>query len=402
MSDMYNGQVLMKKIKLWITLVLHVLTRACRQPGWIRYFYQRTQESWQSAGWHGVKNYWLGEYLPRNYLAKTRLILREPSPSIYKKLPPLLGKNYFSSVQVGPGGMSKKPRLLVIRSGAMGDVLLCTPIIRQMYQDRQGYCEIDVVTRYPELFANNPYVSDVLSWDDVKYGDRHYDWILNLDMSQEKNRAAHITDVYAFQAFGLRNFDKQPEIFATEQDILTVNHYIESVGQTYIVAHNRQDANQPYRHVDATLWRELLSELARQSGLPILQVGSPELDMALDFPGAVDARGLFSVQQTRELIARSKLFVGYDAGPLHIAASTQVPIVAFFTLVHHSLRTPLRRNGIFVPVAAQIDCYGCAQEYPLPWGFACRRGDSQCAKSFTVDSTLAACLKILKEPCPAQ
>ncbi|MFN5079107.1 MAG: hypothetical protein ACK5EV_00045, partial [Burkholderiales bacterium] len=89
MSDMYNGQVLMKKIKLWITLVLHVLTRACRQPGWIRYFYQRTQESWQSAGWHGVKNYWLGEYLPRNYLAKTRLILREPSPSIYKKLPPL-------------------------------------------------------------------------------------------------------------------------------------------------------------------------------------------------------------------------------------------------------------------------------------------------------------------------
>ncbi|MBM3362677.1 MAG: glycosyltransferase family 9 protein [Betaproteobacteria bacterium] len=387
----------MKNTQLWIIFVLHVLSRVFRQPSWLRFFVRQTRKSWQCASWHGVKEYWLGDYLLRNYLAKTRFILREPSPSIYKKLPPLLGKDFFSLLQAGPGGMSKKPRLLVIRSGAMGDVLLCTPIVRQMYKDRQGYCDIDVVTRYPELFANNPYIAEVLNWNDLKYNDRHYDFILNLDMSQEKNRALHITDVYAFQAFGVRDFDKQPEIFSTAQDKSTVNHYIESVGQTYIVVHNRHDPNQPHRHVDATLWRELLSQLAYQSGLPILQIGSPALDMALDFPGAVDVRGLFSIQQTRELIAQSKLFVGFDAGPLHIAATTQVPIVAFFTLVDHSLRAPLRRSGIFVPIAAQIDCYGCAKEYPLPWGFACRRGDSQCAKSFAVESTLFACLKILKE-----
>ncbi len=216
-------------------------------------------------------------------------------------------------------------------------------------------------------------------------------------MAQEKNRRLHITDVYAFHAFGLRTFDKQPEIFATKQDALTVEQYIRPFGKAYIVVHNRCDANQPYRHVDAELWQRLLRQLSALSGLPVLQIGSPELDMALDFPGAVDARGLFSVQQTQQLIAQSKLFIGYDAGPLHIAATTQVPIVAFFTLVHHSLRAPLRQHGIFVPLAAQLDCYGCAQDYPLPWGFECRRGDSQCAKSFAIDTALAACLKILNE-----
>jgi ADP-heptose:LPS heptosyltransferase len=389
----------MKHIKLWVTFILHVLIRACRQPVWIRYFYKRTRESMRDASWQGVKNYWLGEYLSRNYLAKTRLSLREPSASVYKKIQPLLGENFFSAHGGGPLGISQRPAILVIRSGAMGDVLLCTPVIRQIYQDRQGYCEIEVVTRYPELFANNPYVAKVLCWDDLKYQDRHYDWILNLDMTQEKNRRAHITEVYAFHAFGNRDFDKQPEIFATEQDILAVDNYIKTFGKPYIVAHNRCDANQPYRHVDSQLWQDLLSELARQSGLPILQIGSPDLDMALEFPGAIDARGLFSVQQTQQLIARANLFIGYDAGPLHIAATTQVPIVAFFTLAHHALRAPLRRQGLFVPVAAQLDCYGCAQDYPLPWGFACRRGDSLCAKSFAIDTTLTACLKIVRESC---
>ena len=86
----------------------------------------------------------------------------------------------------------------------------------------------------------------------------------------------------------------------------------------------------------------------------------------------------FSIQELKELIATSKLYVGIDSGTLHIAATTNTPIVSLFTSAHHTLRMPLGRPAStpFVPVAPRVDCYGCqANIQPPITGVVCHRGD---------------------------
>ena len=52
--------------------------------------------------------------------------------------------------------MNLKPKIFLIRQLALGDVLLVTPILKQIYVGHAGNCEIDVQTMKPEAFVNNP------------------------------------------------------------------------------------------------------------------------------------------------------------------------------------------------------------------------------------------------------
>ena len=45
--------------------------------------------------------------------------------------------------------MKVNPKILVNRSGALGDVLMVTPIIRRLYRERFGECQIYIKSFYP-------------------------------------------------------------------------------------------------------------------------------------------------------------------------------------------------------------------------------------------------------------
>ena len=53
--------------------------------------------------------------------------------------------------------MKVNPKILVNRSGALGDVLMVTPIIRRLYRKRFGECQIYIKSFYTEIFLNNPF-----------------------------------------------------------------------------------------------------------------------------------------------------------------------------------------------------------------------------------------------------
>ncbi len=342
----------------------------------------------------------LSQYLPKIYLLKTKLHIKEPSFSIYKKISPYLAKNYFTPPKVETSdGIATKPRILVIRTGAMGDVLLTTPIIRKLYQDRNGFCEIHVATRNPEIFENSPYVLKTLTLKELRTLSESYDLILNLDMALEKNKAAHITDAYYFYAFGSKNLSQnlQPEIFSTEQDKAKALKFHKEFG-AYMVCHNRVDPSQRYRNVPQQQWSELLNNIAKKHAIKILQIGLPGIDLAIHgHPNFIDVRGKFSAQELKELISHAELFLGTDAGPLHIAACTNVPIVSFFTLAHHETRKPLRAplDNLFKPITPGISCYGCVKDYPLAWSFKCQRGDFACTTTFDIAQAENSCLDFL-------
>ena len=78
-------------------------------------------------------------------------------------------------------------KVLVHRAMALGDVLLATPIIRELAQ--QGY-DVDVSSNYPFVFKGNPYIKQSLLPSQVSASD--YEDIYNLDMVYENNPKQHI------------------------------------------------------------------------------------------------------------------------------------------------------------------------------------------------------------------
>jgi lipopolysaccharide heptosyltransferase II len=83
--------------------------------------------------------------------------------------------------------------------------------------------------------------------------------------------------------------------------------------------------------------------------------------------------GEFDLSELRVLVARAALYIGGDSGPLHIAATTGVPIVALFgpTLPERSM--PWRRaeaRAVAIDIGP-LACRPCHQRHCVPGDFRC-------------------------------
>ena len=101
-------------------------------------------------------------------------------------------------------------------------------------------------------------------------------------------------------------------------------------------------------------------------------------------PG-VPALGEFTLSELRALIARAAVYIGGDSGPLHIAATTSVPIVTLLgpTLAERS--SPWRGPNLVVENvdAGPLPCRPCRQR-------ECEPGDFRCLTRITPAQVAAA------------
>jgi len=286
------------------------------------------------------------------------------------------------------------PNYMVVRQLALGDVLLATPIIRQLFHDHRGQCHIDVLTMKPEIFLNNPYVRRVYTPQDYSQAKGPYARVINLDLAYENLPHMHVVDAYAMASHGSAEKikDKRLELFPTETDrrnVKTIQE--EKIGGPYAVIHMRKDT-WPSRNLPDATWKGILNILLEHTDLNIVQVGSAH-EIAFDYhPRLLDFLGVLSIHELREIIADAKCYVGVDSGTLHVAACTDTPVIAMFSSAHHRLREPLERppQARFIPIQPQVDCYGCQEHYPPPiTGVICHRGDPYsppCKDAFDVEN----------------
>lgn len=334
------------------------------------------------------------EFLPSTYLRRSKFKNYQPSPSVYAKI------LKFRPVKLCTEDTSYgiKSRLLVVRTGAMGDVILSTPIVAALHAARGSNCAIYVATNFPEVFQGSPYVLYSAPLRVIQKLKLHFTQIIDLDFTYEQDPYRHPTDAYALIALGKRVSSDTPEIFA--QPVFRVEKMFKKLdiprNLNYIIVHNRFSMKQPFRGVRPPLWETLLGRLRDITGAAIIQIGDPVLDAHVEAPGFFDMRGQCSLGDTKQLLQASRGFVGVDAGPLHIAACTTVPIAAFFTHVPAEVRAPRRSpDQRFVEIKADIDCYGCSTTFPSPWGFYCRRGDSLCSNSYNLEMAITRIVEML-------
>ena len=323
-----------------------------------------------------------------NYRKKTRLKLGRPSPNAFKKLAPL-----FAMLPGYPNQAARdriaRVKILVIRDGAMGDVLMATPVIRELYLSRHPRVILDVATKTGDVFLNSPYVNEVIPVKELARKTREYDLVVDLNGVYENSPKEHPVEAYARVALGWPLLDKKLDLFPSLSDTKIVDRAVKSIGADFLVVHcpNHQ---WPNRQLPRPTWRAILKKVALETGLRIIQIGTSKDVSIDDCPEFENHLEKYSIHQICGLISRSRGFIGLDAGPSHIAASTDAPICVFYTCAHHETRKPLRDSGRFLALTPEIECYGCLTNSPLPRpGYFCKRGDNACTEAFHEDRVAA-------------
>jgi ADP-heptose:LPS heptosyltransferase len=179
-----------------------------------------------------------------------------------------------------------------------------------------------------------------------------------------------------------------------------------AAGDELVVLH--VSAGNPFRRWPEPFFAETAASVAAASPRRRLVISSGPSDREASARIAAVARarlgaaagriidlGEFDLQELRALIGRSRLFVGGDTGPLHIAASTDTPIVGIYgpTLAARSAPwrpATLATVSIETPVE-QLACRPCEQR-------VCTHGDFRCLTHLTPDLVIAAAEVALRVP----
>lgn len=140
----------------------------------------------------------------------------------------------------------------------------------------------------------------------------------------------------------------------------------------------------------------LITRLTRETAAQVILVGGKEggagergineqIAGMVEGPGLVDLTGRLTLQELIALLARSTVFVGNEAGPMHIATAVGMPVVAIIGPTDPARTGPYRGATV---VRHAVACQPCRNR-------SCR--DVRCMQSITVDEVYAAVAERIHE-----
>lgn len=167
-------------------------------------------------------------------------------------------------------------------------------------------------------------------------------------------------------------------------------------------------AGNPFRRWPATSFAAVAAQLARDDSRRrvIITSGPSEAHaaeavanearvLAGESANGIVRSGEFDLAELRSLAERAALYIGGDSGPLHVAATTNTPIVALFgpTLAERSMpwRAPAIR-AIAVD-GGPLPCRPCHQRHCVP-------GDFRCLTAISPNMVISAAQQLLADPLP--
>ena len=163
-------------------------------------------------------------------------------------------------------------------------------------------------------------------------------------------------------------------------------------------------AGNPFRRWPAAHFVDLVTALARDDDRQRIVVtsGPSERDAAAHVAAAAQERlgparshqvvacGELSLAELRALLDRASLYIGGDSGPLHVAATTAVPIVGLYGPTLPARSAPWRSPAYPTESVEAVDlpCRPCNQR-------VCEPGDFRCLASIDPARVFAAAKRAL-------
>jgi ADP-heptose:LPS heptosyltransferase len=376
--------------------------------------------------------------------------LRTPVQPHRKKV--LVGEPFFWLLGQRPRGRPAQAnwrRILVVRLDEIGDVLLCTPFLRELRRSfPDAWITLVVKPGVRSLVEFCPHVNEVLAFDRrtagraLRFAARHLwrrrfelainprrdiDWynanLLSylsgapwrvgyavaaggvggsgrdqlLTTAIENNPAQHEVnhDLDLLRRTGGVVTDDSLEVWVTKSDELAADRLLGSRG---VQSGEMPIALAPGAGWPARIWPvENFLELAqrmRVAGTRTVVVGGPDAVpmgrlMASLGDAVVDLSGVTTLRQTAAVLSRCRLFVGNDSGPMHLAAAVGVPVVEVSSFPRTGPREHVNSPHRFGPWG--VPAVVLQPDRPLPPCVdRCQASTAHCISQIEVDEVYAA------------
>lgn len=306
-------------------------------------------------------------------------------------------------------------RILIIKLGALGDVVVATPHIERIMA-AHPHSEIYLLTApvFAPLFAAHPRLMvkalprkgvvamwQALSWVrrmrfsavyDLQGSDRTR--VLTLlsgaprrvgigpaicytHRSPHDDRRAHIFERLnaLLLCAGLPAAEPHPRLWVDEHSRAEVGRWLaeqDLVGKPLTLMHAGASARWLSKRWEEARFADLARRL-EQRGLTVVWLGGKEereLNRRLAAVAGIDATGAFSITALAELARRARFAVVNDSGPMHVLSTAAIPVYAFFGptdwrrshavgQVERVLRHPVECSPCYLPVCPPERAHRC-------------------------------------------
>lgn len=250
----------------------------------------------------------------------------------------------------------------LIRKDAFGDVLLLTPIIKEIKR-RFPLSILTVSTICGEILEGNPYIDHI-----IKEVGKEYDFIYNLNGVYEKEPDLHILDAYSRET-GIIPKDKKPEIFLTKQEEI-FGSIVNNSGWVALDLGRSWEC----RTWEREKWGELIIKL-QGMGLKVLSLSNfREESIGED----LNLGGFTTKKQAAAIIRNCSLFIGCDSLLAHIAQCLNIPCVILFGCTDPEKRIVRGAENVFPIYDNSLECKFCLHRETAVKAIKCPKGSNEC------------------------
>ncbi len=261
-------------------------------------------------------------------------------------------------------------KFLIIRFSSIGDIVLTTPLIRCLKKQVPD-AEVHFLTKksFTNIVESNPYIDKIITlgndWNTMidALKTEQYDYIIDLHHNLRTLRIKRTLKVKSF-SFDKLNIQKWlltalkinvlPKLHIVDRNLSTLSSFgvlNDGKGLDYFIPDKDKvkDKDIPASHhfgyigivIGAALETKKLpvhrlKELCSKINYPIILLGGPEDKANGDVIAATDdikiynSCGKFNLNESADLVRRSKLIITHDTGLMHIAAALKKPIVSIW------------------------------------------------------------------------
>lgn len=205
-------------------------------------------------------------------------------------------------------------------------------------------------------------------------------------------RRIHITDQLQelLSPLGIPTLQRLSPLFASEEAHQAIHRQLHDLSDMVII-------NPGGGWITKRWHTERFIALAQQlahKGIPVVVTTPPGEEGWVTDTRLHSGSGIYTIATTLEelvaLCTRARLFVGGDTGPMHIAASMGVPIVALFGPTDSARNGPINKDDLVVEQS--LPCRPCHKRNRCPLGHW------NCMEELSVERVFEACLKRLERP----
>jgi len=260
----------------------------------------------------------------------------------------------------------KRPTIEVARNEALGDVLMCTPVLREVKR-RNPRCYIRFyTTKYGPLVNGLPYIDEVLPYEQKP--------VRALYMSYEEAipPEVHLSRLIG-DSVGLMVTDTRPDCIIRGDLVEGYRRSWAHLPSPRMVFLRRASPYTPNKNWPDPNWVTLISILARDA--TVIEIGQEDAAAGVIASGNyVDLRGKTSLEQLAAVVAASDLYIGPVSGPMHIAVAIGKPSVAIcggYESPRGLEHLPGVKSTTNVFLSSDLPCSPCWLRNPCPIGLKC-------------------------------